>query len=500
MEFNSFQFLVFFPSVLTIYFFTPRKARYLWLLAASYLFYMGWNARYTLLLAFSTIVTYVGGLLISCYREKDRNGNRRKMKMTLATTLIICLGILIVFKYANFVLETVDTIFRWISCPIKVPVINLLLPVGISFYIFQAIGYTIDVYRNKVEAEKNFLRYALFVSFFPQLVAGPIERSSNLLPQLRRLDSIELWDFQRIQRGCLSMLGGYLMKMLIADRAAVIVDYVFCKYQSFSGAAFILAIILFGVQIYCDFAGYSLIAIGTAQVMGIQLMENFHAPFLSRNTRDYWNRWHISLSTWFVDYLYIPLGGNRGGKRKKYRNLLLVFAISGLWHGAAWNYVLWGVTQGLFRVAGEITDPMRKRIRRSLHINEESRWLHIFQVLGTDALVVLGYIAFRSHGLEQIVFITREIFMHPMSVQGLITDKGIWLGIRMAEVLLLAMLILCLFIFDWMKENNRSFVAWFEKKSWIVRAGVFLTGILAILTFGIYGPGYDAMTFIYFQF
>ena len=500
MLFNSFQFLVFFPAVLMVYFFVPPKARCLCLLVASYLFYMGWNAKYALLLAASTLTTYIGGLVISKLQEKCRNDNRRKMKLVLVITIAINLGILVCFKYANFVLETINTLFRSMSYQVEFPALDLLLPVGISFYTFQSIGYIADVYRNKVEVERNFLRYALFISFFPQLVAGPIERSSNLLPQLKRLDTIKLWDFQRIQSGFLFMLGGYLMKMLIADRAAIIVDYIFGDYQLFSGTAFILAIILFGAQIYCDFAGYSLIAIGTAQVMGIQLMENFHAPFLSRNTRDYWNRWHISLSTWFVDYLYIPLGGNRGGKRKKYRNLLIIFALSGLWHGAAWNYVLWGITQGLFRIVGEITAPGRKRVRQILQINEKSKLLFALQVLGTDVLVVLGYIAFRSRSMDQIRFISHEIFTNPLQVTGLITENGLWLGIRMKEVLLLALLILLLFVFDYMKDRGWSFTAWFENRPWFIRAGFFFMGILALLVFGIYGPGYDATTFIYFQF
>ena len=500
MQFNSFQFLVFFPAVLAVYFIVPRKARYLWLLAASYIFYMGWNARYALLLAFSTLATYFGALAVSRFREQEKSGGNRKMKLALTATLIVNFAILAVFKYADFLLSTINDILAWVSCPAKVPVLNLLLPVGISFYIFQAVGYTIDVYRGKVEAEKNLFRYALFVSFFPQLVAGPIERSSNLLPQLKNLEFIDLWDFQRIQRGCLSMLGGYLMKMLIADRAAVIVDYIFDGYRSFSGAAFILAIIIFGAQIYCDFAGYSLIAIGTAQVMGIRLMENFHAPFFATSIRDYWNRWHISLSTWFMDYLYIPLGGNRGGKRKKYRNLLIVFAVSGLWHGAAWNYVIWGMMHGLFRVTGEITTPVRKAIRKNLHIDDKSRWLHALQVAGTFLLVTLGWIAFRSHSMEQMRFIAREVFTSPLRLDGLMTENGLWLGMRTAEVLLLCLLIVLLAASDYLKEKGWSFAAWFEKKPWLFRAGFFLVGILVILLFGIYGPGYDAATFIYFQF
>ena len=501
MQFNSIQFLVFFPAVLAVYFFIPRKARYLWLLAASYVFYMGWNARYALLLAASTLATYFGALVIARIRRHETDGSNKKMKLALAVTLIINFSILAVFKYAGFIIDTINDILAWVSCPAKVGAINLLLPVGISFYIFQAVGYTIDVYRGKVEAESNLLRYALFVSFFPQLVAGPIERSSNLLPQLRNLESIDLWDSRRIQRGCLSMLGGYLMKMLIADRAAVIVEYIFGGYQQFSGAAFILAIIIFGAQIYCDFAGYSLIAIGAAQVMGIQLMENFHAPFFAPSIRDYWNRWHISLSTWFVDYLYIPLGGNRGGKRKKYRNLLIVFAVSGLWHGAAWNYVIWGVTQGIFRVTGEITTPFRKRIRTRLHIDENSRWLHFLQVAGTAALVTLGYIAFRSsESMNQMIYIAHEVFTAPLCTAGLIAENGLWLGMRTAEVLLLCLLIILLAVCDYVKDKGWSFAAWFERRPWLFRAGFFLFGILAILLFGVYGPGYDASTFIYFQF
>ena len=499
MQFNSQQFLIFFPIVLLIYFLLPRKARVVWLLIASYYFYMCWNVKYVLLLLSTTVVTWAGALWIGNIRDKDP-GNKQREKRILIIVLLFNFGILALFKYASFVAETVQLLLNAVRAPVSFPTIELLLPVGISFYIFQAVGYIVDVYRGDIQPESSLPRYALFVSFFPQLVAGPIERSKNLLPQIQNLEHLELWDFKRVQRGCLMMLYGFGMKLLIADRAAVIVDHIFNNYRFFSGGAFVLAILLFAVQIYCDFAGYSNIAIGAAQIMGISLMTNFRAPYLAVSIRDLWHRWHISLSTWFRDYLYIPLGGSRKGKIKKYRNLLIIFTVSGLWHGAAWNYVLWGFMHGVFRVVGEITEPKQKEFRTRFPLGKSGRvWLHLRRWC-TMGLFLFALIAFRSHSTEQMVFVYHEIFSAPFSLAGLITESGLYFGIRNAEVLLLAILIVALYLVDVATEKHIPFADWFEKQNWMFRAGFFLIGILVLLLFGVYGPEYAAGTFIYFQF
>ncbi|MDE6421087.1 MAG: MBOAT family protein, partial [Lachnospiraceae bacterium] len=317
MQFNSVDFMIFFPIVLIVYFFMPKRIRICWLLISSYYFYMSWNAIYALLIGGSTIVTYVSGLLLGKFSKRGGKTGQTKKKMTVVVCIVINLGILAVFKYGNFTIETVNALLNTLHIQVIDRRFDLLLPVGISFYTFQALGYIIDVYREDVEVEKNFMRYALFVSFFPQLVAGPIERSKNLLSQIKNIHNVKLWNARRVTSGAILMVWGFFMKMVIADRVSLLVDTVFDNYRMYGSTELVLAAIGFTLQIYCDFGSYSIIAIGAAKIMGFNLMENFNTPYFARNIRDFWSRWHISLSTWFKDYLYIPLGGNRKGKIRK---------------------------------------------------------------------------------------------------------------------------------------------------------------------------------------
>lgn len=338
MQFNSMQFMIFFPVVLILYYIIPKKVRCLFLLAASYYFYASWNLKYSILICSSTLLTYACGIFI----ENERD-SIKKRKEILIVCLLINFGILFLFKYGNFALSTLDgilqlTVSRSISYRFA-----FLLPVGISFYTFQAVGYMIDVYRGETKAEKNIIKYALFVSFFPQLVAGPIERSKNLLKHISGIEKLKLWNARRMTSGAILMVWGLFMKMVISDRVAILVDNVFNNYGRYGRTELILGAIGFTLQIYCDFGAYSMIAVGAARIMGIELMENFSTPYFSMGIKDFWDRWHISLSTWFRDYLYIPLGGNRKGKLRKSINILIVFLASGLWHGANWTYILWGV-------------------------------------------------------------------------------------------------------------------------------------------------------------
>jgi D-alanyl-lipoteichoic acid acyltransferase DltB (MBOAT superfamily) len=325
MLFNSIEFLIFFPIVVVVYFIIPDKIKHLWLLIASYYFYMCWNAKYALLILASTIVTYISGILL------DKVKNQTLLKKSVVTaSFVINLGILFYFKYINFMLVIFTRIFAKLHIQLNTPVFDIILPVGISFYTFQALSYTMDVYRGEIKAEKNFFRYALFVSFFPQLVAGPIERSKNLLKQL---SVPQKFSFENMREGLLLMMWGYYLKLVLADRIAIFVDTVYGDYKTYPGMYLIIATMLFAVQIYCDFAGYSTIAMGAAKVLGVELMENFNAPYLSTSVAEFWRKWHISLTSWFKDYLYIPLGGSRKGKLRKYLNKMIVFLVSGLWHG-----------------------------------------------------------------------------------------------------------------------------------------------------------------------
>ena len=341
MLFNSMSFLIFFPAVLAVYFLLPASlwqggARRYWLLVASYYFYMSWNPRYALLMAFSTLVTYVSGLALAALGPDAPAGRR---KLVVAASFIINIGILIGFKYFDFLLDNVNAALGVFGIQAVEKPFDVILPVGISFYTFQALSYTVDVYRGDVQAERNVFNYALFVSFFPQLVAGPIERSGNLLKQLNTVPQTVKLDYRRITNGLTIMLWGFFLKMVIADRLAVMVDRIFGEYYLYQSTALVAAAVGFAFQIYCDFASYSTIAIGAAQVMGFTLMENFNTPYFAVSIKDFWRRWHISLSTWFRDYLYIPMGGNRCPKLRQKFNLMVTFLVSGLWHGASWNYV-----------------------------------------------------------------------------------------------------------------------------------------------------------------
>ena len=496
MLFNSFDFLIFFPIVLMVYFIIPKKVRYIWLLITSYFFYMCWNAEYALLLLASTMITYGAGLFID--RWKD---NMKRKKAMVAVSLILNFGILFFFKYAMFAMDSLHAIMSKIGVTMDVSGFDILLPVGISFYIFQAVGYTMDVYRGKITAEKNPLRYALFVSFFPQLVAGPIERSTNLLPQLQNVDKINVWQPKRMQEGAIVMLYGYILKMIIADRAAVYVNAIYDveKYNTYTGFTVLIGIILFSFQIYCDFAGYTYIAIGAAKIMGFELMDNFKMPYMATSIKDFWDRWHISLSSWFRDYLYFPLGGSRKGTVRKYVNIFIVFLVSGLWHGAAWHYVLWGAIHGIMRVTGELTLKIREKIYNALHFRRDTLAVTLWKMLCTFSLVSVAWIFFRGESIRQSVDIFCNIFReyNPW----VLTNGSIFeLGLDAKEWNVLLVALLFLVVADCLRYCKMNLVELFMKQNLWFRWIIFYIGIMAVVLFGVYGPQYDAAQFIYFQF
>lgn len=333
MLFNSLSYAIFFPIVFVIYWAIPQKFKWVLLLVSSYYFYMSWKPSYVVLILATTFVSWLGAMLI------ERFAGKRTRKLILAGVLFVCLGILFVFKYFNFFMDSLDSLLSVFAINFHPITLKLMLPVGISFYTFQTLSYVIDVYRGDAQPEKNFGIYATFISFFPQLVAGPIERTSNLLPQIK---SRKKFDSYEAFYGMKLMAWGYFKKLAIADLIAEYVDKVYASLTGYSGAGFIMAIFLFTIQIYCDFSGYSDIAIGTAKMLGIGLMKNFESPYFSSSVKEFWSRWHISLSTWFKDYLYIPLGGNRCSKIRNSFNLLVTFLVSGLWHGANLTFVMWG--------------------------------------------------------------------------------------------------------------------------------------------------------------
>ena len=408
MLFNSIDFLIFLPIVLVIYYIIPMKYKHIWLLISSYYFYMCWNAKYVLLIFVSTVITYLSGILIDKVEKTwpDVNDIGKYKKLILALSFVSNLGILFYFKYINFTLDIVTRVLSKMNISMNVPVFDVILPVGISFYTFQALSYSVDVYRGEVAPEHDFFRYALFVSFFPQLVAGPIERSKNLLTQLREPRK---FDFGYAFDGILLMLWGFFLKIVLADRIAIFVDTAYGDCEHYQGIYLIVATVLFAVQIYCDFSGYSSIAMGTAKLLGIELMDNFNAPYLSTSVADFWRRWHISLTSWFKDYLYIPLGGSRRGTFRKYINKMIVFILSGLWHGAQLTFVVWGAINGLYQVIGEVLMPIRKKVSDIIGINRNSEGVYALSVLATFALVDFTWIFFRADSLGRAIYIIKSI-------------------------------------------------------------------------------------------
>ena len=489
MLFNSLEFLIFFPIVTLVYFLIPKKYRYLWLLGASYYFYSCWNAQYALLMATSTVITYLSGLFI------DRATTDRGRKLSVAASFVLNLAILFYFKYFYFTMDNINMVRGLFGLSALEPKFDVILPVGISFYTFQALSYTMDVYRREITPEKNIFRYALFVSFFPQLVAGPIERSKNLLTQLREEHK---FDYMRVRSGLLVMLWGFFLKLVIADRAAILVNTVYDRYTEFGGAILLVATVFFAVQIYCDFASYSLIAKGAAKVMGFELMDNFRQPYFSTSIAEFWRRWHISLSSWFKDYLYIPLGGNRKGTVRKYFNLMVVFLVSGLWHGASWNFVIWGALHGVYQIFGAVTLNTRKFCCEILNINRQTSHYKLFQRAITFALVTFGWIFFRSEGLTQAVVIVKNIFTNfaPWTLWDSLTT----VGLDMSNLFVLVLSV-CLLIFVSKKEQNGiSVFEKIEKMHILARWPIYYALIFVVLILGIYGPGFAASQFIYFQF
>lgn len=494
MVFNSAGFLYFFPIVILFYFLVPKKLRYIWLLGASIYFYMCWNVKYVILLLVSIFTTWLAGILV----QKMQNTLARKW--TVAICLLVNLGILFFFKYFDFFLESCNKVLSKIGIQAVESSFSVLLPVGISFYTFQALGYIIDVYRGRIEAEKNPLRYALFVSFFPQLVAGPIERSENLLNQVRNVDKMKIWNYENVTNGLTLMVWGLFVKMVIADRVAILVDTVFNGVYFYGTVALVAGALGFALQIYCDFMGYSTIAVGAAKVMGFTLMENFDTPYFATSISDFWRRWHISLSTWFRDYVYIPLGGNRCSKIRKYFNLMVTFGVSGLWHGANWTYVFWGFLHGIYQVVGDITKPFRQSLWKKTNAKTESFSFKLAQVVGTFVLVDIAWIFFKANSLGIAVDYCKRMFTKwdPWS---LFNGELYNLGLDRFEFNILIVATVALLLVDLLRYCKKQLITEFLQEQCIwFRWGVIFVLIFATIIYGMYGIQFDASQFIYFQF
>lgn len=419
MTFNSLAFLIFFPVVTAAYFLLPQRFRWALLLVASYYFYMSWNPKLVFLILFTTVVSYGAALVL------ERTESKRLRKLCLVVTLCACLGVLFFFKYFNFLSASVTGLLRAFSLPVNDFLLDLVLPVGISFYTFQTLSYVIDVYRGTIEPERHFGYYALFVSFFPQLVAGPIERPQNLLPQLKEEHHFRSAD---CVEGLKVMLAGFFKKVVIADQLATYVVAVYSDPARATAPAIIIATVMFTFQVYCDFSGYTDIAVGCARIMGIRLMQNFQLPFSSRTIHEFWERWHISLTSWFRDYIFYPLAMNKKLNRfarkwgKKAKNprigimlpqsvaLLVTFLLSGLWHGAAWTFVLWGAIHGVYQVIGHLTEKGREKLCAKLHISRETKLYAFWQRAVVFVLCNFALIFFRANSVADLGVLLQNLF------------------------------------------------------------------------------------------
>ena len=483
MLFNSFEFLIFLPIVFLSYWFVFRRLwwRNLFVVIASYVFYSWWDWRFLILIVLTSLFSFISGLLLERYE-----GQRKLQKAVSATNIVLNLTILGIFKYYNFFVENLEALFGMMGFHLDWVSMNVILPVGISFYTFQALSYSIDVYQKKMPATHDIVGFFAYISFFPQLVAGPIERATNLLPQFQRNRQ---FDYDKAVDGCRQMLCGFFKKVVVADTCGGIVNEFWNQYQELPGLSIYLLGVLFTIQIYCDFSGYSDIAIGCARLFGINLMRNFNYPYFSRSIPEFWRRWHISLTTWFRDYIYFPLGGSRCDKWKILRNVYIVWGISGLWHGASWHFVFWGLFHAtllaIYNIFGINT--------KYKHVVAYGKYLpnikELFQMVLTFCLTVFGWIIFRAESMTQ----AKDYFVH------MFTNPFISKGMRFGEATMWCILFL---LIEWVQRDKQHALQFTNTKPFNYRAvrwAIYLV-IIGMSYLSYMERFYDNSPFIYFQF
>lgn len=487
MVFNSFEFLIFFPIVTLLYFLLPKKFRWIMLLAASYYFYLSWNIELIYLIVFTTLISYASAIVIEKTQKKSLK------KLCLTATLVVCLGVLFFYKYFDFLAGSVIDAANHFGAGWNKFTLDLILPVGISFYTFQTLSYVIDVYRGSLPAERHFGYYALYVSFFPQLVAGPIERPENLLPQLRTANKFNRADFVE---GMRMMLIGFFKKVVVADLCATYVVAVYDDPAHATGLSVAIATVLFAFQIYGDFAGYTDIAIGCARIMGIRLMQNFNRPYIAESIKEFWGRWHISLSSWFKDYIYIPLGGNRVPKWRNCMNIMIVFLVSGLWHGAAWTYVLWGAIHGLYQVIGKLTFRGRNRVLTGLGFDPDSRGIHLLRRFNTFVLACFAWIFFRANSFSDLGVLLSKLFTDWSLTDAYFSQSMSVLGLDLLGALTA---VLSIVVMDRMDTDKLQPVSADGKRSMTAARYIYVVWAIALAWMLLFA-GDGASSFIYFQF
>lgn len=476
MLFNSIEFLLFFPVVTILYYLIPHKFRWLHLLLASCFFYMFFIPVYIFILFFTIIVDYFAGILLE-------DASPRYKRFYLILSLIANIGVLSVFKYYNFFIGNVNELLQGMHVmTAPLPLLKIILPIGLSFHTFQAMSYTIEVYRGKQKAERHFGYYALYVMFYPQLVAGPIERPQNIIHQLHEKKTFE---YDPVVSGLRLMLWGFFKKCVIADKIALLADPVFFKPELFKGFPMIIAILCFTIQIYCDFSGYSDIARGSARAMGIDLMQNFNVPYISKSIDEFWRRWHISLSTWFRDYLYIPLGGNRVSEGRRYLNVFIVFMVSGLWHGANWTFVVWGALHGSFIILALWRDKLFPKLSLP----------SFFQWLTTFVLVALVWTLFRAKTIHEAAYIVGHTLNGVTQPIAYLLNGYAYIKFWNFTGIDLAVLAASIYLLFYV-ERKTDIQQWFRAQPAWMRWNVYAGMTLCIILFGVF----DSRQFIYFQF
>lgn len=487
MLFNSFTYALFLPVVFILYWIIPQKFRWIVLLMSSYYFYASWGPQYIAIILFTTIISYIAALLI----ERQRKGSLHS-KAILVLSVIISIGILFFFKYFNFFTENISLLLQKFSIPMRPYTIKLALPIGISFYIFQTISYLSDVSRGVIRAEKDFGIYAVYISFFPKVMQGPIERGKKLLPQLHARLSFQ---YKQSSYGLKLMAWGYFKKLVLADSLSIYVNQVYNDLPSYKGLSLVLATFFFAIQLYCDFSGYTDIALGSAKLLGIELTQNFKAPYFASSIKDFWGRWHISLSSWLRDYIYIPLGGNRVGKIRHVVNIMITFLVSGLWHGASWNYVLWGGIHGAFQVIegffpwNSKTSPFKRN--KYLHF-----LLCFITVPCTFLLVCFAWVFFRAVTIQDAFYILHNMFFGISDFPVYVQDCAIQMGLTFTHLLYNCLPIILLFLYDLLSLKT-DVIAFISRQRFFIRWPVYIFLILIILLFSEKGV---STNFIYMQF
>lgn len=483
MQLVSAEFFVFLPIVVAINFIVPRKYKYIWLLITSLFFYVSIDVKNAVVLVISIAMAYGFGLLI----EKNKQN-----KAILSVAIAIHIAVLVACKYLNFIEKTFLSLTGRTEEAVN---LNLLATLGISFYMLKIIGYLIDVYRGDLVAERNPLKVGLYVSFFPQITQGPIERAKNMLPQFNFPLTV---DYDMLRDGLLEIIWGYFLKLVVADRLAIYVNNVYADPMEAVGFTTLVATVFYTFEIYTDFAGYTHIAIGISRILGIDVMENFKCPYLASSIAGFWRRWHISLSTWLRDYLYIPLGGNRKGTARKYLNIMIVFLVSGLWHGAGWTFVVWGLLHGLFQVIGYILKPVRDWCVNVFKVERNAFSHRVLKVLVTFLLVNFAWVFFRASSLgEAFLIIKNSLVFTPW----MLADGNLYKhGLDSADFFVAVVGLIIVIVTDLVNYNGFVIRERILKQGIWIRYIIVITAIISILVFGIWGPGYDSAAFIYQQF